>query len=229
MEGCDPVNNIKNIKEEIDTILARAECEDNDIEIIAVSKMVGQERIRVLLEAGHRHFGENKLQEAVKKWPELLKQYPNINLHFIGPLQTKKVEDVVTFFQYIHSLDRPKLARVLADEIQKQARHPALFIQVNTGEEPQKSGVLPHELQKFITLCSKEYHLKISGLMCLPPKEDMPAPHFAFLEKCARDNGLECLSMGMSHDFRMAIPFGATHIRLGAAIFGAQSVKSVEL
>jgi hypothetical protein len=188
--------------------------------LIAVSKTHGADRIRPVLEAGHRVFGENRVQEAREKWPPLKTLYPDIELHLVGPLQSNKVRDAVELFDAVHSLDRPKLAHVLKAEIERAGRAPTLFIQVNTGEEPQKAGIAPQDAASFIALCRDRLALPVRGLMCIPPADQNPAPHFALLQKIARDNGLSLLSMGMSADFESAIKFGATHLRIGTAIFG---------
>ena len=204
----------------ISKTLSSHEKSAQDVTLIAVSKTFSSELIRPVLEAGHRVFGENRLQEAQQKWPALKADYPDAELHLIGALQSKKTSQAVALFDAIHSLDRPKLAAKLADEIQKQGRHPQLFIQVNTGGEAQKSGIALAELDAFVGVCRKEYGLNIAGLMCLPPIDDVPAPHFALLEKRAAYLNLSCLSMGMSADYEDALAFGATHVRLGTAIFG---------
>lgn len=191
--------------------------------LIAVSKTFGEEAIRPLLLAGQRVFGENRVQEARAKWPALKADYPDIALHLIGPLQSNKAREAVEFFDGIHSLDRPKLAQALADEIARSGRSPALFIQVNTGEEPQKAGVAPKDAAAFISLCRDELKLPVKGLMCIPPFEENPAPHFALLRKLAQENDLPLLSMGMSSDFETAIRFGATHVRVGTALFGERA------
>lgn len=178
------------------------------------------ERIRPLLEAGHRVFGESRVQEARAKWPELRSIYPGIELHLIGPLQANKVREAVKVFDAIHSLDRPKLAEALKSEMTRSSRPPVLFIQVNTGEEPQKAGIAPRDASALISYCRDELALPVQGLMCIPPADEPPAPHFALLQKLAAENGLPLLSMGMSDDFETAIKFGATHIRVGSALFG---------
>jgi hypothetical protein len=188
--------------------------------LIAVSKTHGADQIRPLLEAGHRVFGENRVQEAQGKWPALKAQYPNIELHLIGPLQTNKVRDAVELFDAIHTLDRPRLADALRAEIARSGRMPTLFAQVNTGEEPQKAGVAPKDAPALIVAARD---LPLKGLMCIPPVDVEPAPHFALLSKIAKENGLPLLSMGMSADFEMAIKFGATHVRVGSALFGART------
>ena len=190
--------------------------------LIAVSKTHGMEVIRPVLDAGQRIFGENRVQEAKAKWPPLRAEFPDLELHLIGPLQSNKVREAVALFDVIHSLDRPKLAHALKQEMVREARAPKLFIQVNTGEEPQKAGIAPKDTPDFIALCRDELALPVIGLMCIPPADEAPAPHFALLAKLARENGLTALSMGMSADFEIAIRFGATHVRVGSAIFGAR-------
>ncbi|WP_299869230.1 YggS family pyridoxal phosphate-dependent enzyme [uncultured Hoeflea sp.] len=190
--------------------------------LIAVSKTKPAEEIRQAIAAGQRVFGENRVQEAQSKWPELKAQTPDIELHLIGPLQSNKTADAVALFDVIQTVDREKIAREIAREIAKQGRTPGLFIQVNTGSEPQKAGIEPEAAAQFIDLCRNELGLSIRGLMCIPPFEDNPGPHFALLRKIAKAAGLEELSMGMSDDFETAIAFGATHVRVGSAIFGAR-------
>lgn len=198
---------------------------EQDITLIAVSKTFGADQIRPILEAGQKVFGENRVQEAKAKWPVLKASNPETRLHLIGPLQTNKAADAVSLFDTIHTVDRPKLARILAAEMRKQNRMLELFIQVNTGEEPQKAGVLPAEADAFIRFCKAELVLPIIGLMCLPPMEEEPAMHFALLAKIAKRNDLFKLSMGMSADLEKAIAFGATHVRVGSAIFGERTNK----
>lgn len=193
-----------------------------DVTLIAVSKTFGAADIIPVLEAGQRIFGENRVQEAKGKWPELRETYPDIELHLIGPLQSNKVRDAVALFDAIHTVDRPKIARAIADEIAGSRRKPQLFIQVNIGEEPQKSGVSPQDLPEFLRQCQDEFGLSIEGLMCIPPFEDEPGKHFALLAELAGQLGLTKLSMGMSADYEMAIRHGATHIRVGSAIFGSR-------
>ena len=187
--------------------------------LVAVTKTHGPERILPALEAGHRVFGENRVQEAARKWPELRARFPNLTLHLIGPLQTNKVKEAVQLFDAIETVDRPKLAHALAEEIERSGRAPTLFVQVNTGEEPQKAGVAPADAPQLIALC-RELELPVKGLMCIPPFDKPPAPHFALLREIAKAEGLALLSMGMSADFEIAIRFGATHVRVGTAIFG---------
>jgi pyridoxal phosphate enzyme (YggS family) len=192
------------------------------IHLVAVSKTVDETGIRAALAAGQRRFGENRVQEALGKFPALKTDYPDLELHLIGPLQTNKVKEAMALADVIETLDRIKLADALAAERDKGVKCPRLFIQVNTGEEPQKAGVLPGELDALVAH-ARALDLPLDGLMCIPPVEDDAAPHFAFLLKRARDLGLAHLSMGMSGDFELAIKFGATHVRVGSAIFGARS------
>lgn len=193
-------------------------------ELVAVSKRQPDDRIDAALAAGVRIFGENRVQEAQERWGERRAHYPDLKLRLIGPLQSKKSEDAVALFDTIDVLDREKLCRTLADAIQKLGRSPELLVQVNTGEEPQKSGVIPAELDKFLTQTCPEYDLSPVGLMCIPPAEEPPGPHFALLAKLAARYDLKQLSMGMSGDFETAILFGATHIRVGSALFGDRDV-----
>lgn len=192
------------------------------VNLIAVSKTFGQEHIRPVLDAGHRLFGENRVQEAKAKWPELRERYPETELHLIGPLQSNKTREAVALFDAIHTVDRPKIARAIAEEQARQQKRLKLFIEVNTGEEPQKAGILPRDAAGFVAHCRDELALEIAGLMCIPPLEEEPAVHFAFLAKLARDLALPELSMGMSGDFETAIGFGATYVRVGSAIFGSR-------
>jgi hypothetical protein len=168
-------------------------------------------------------FGENRVQEAKTKWPPLIERHAGIELHLIGPLQSNKAKEAVALFDAIHSVDRASLCEALAKEIGKQRRQPVLFVEINTGAEPQKAGVLPEDADAFLAACHDKYGLKISGLMCIPPLNEAPGPHFALTVKIARRNGLKLLSMGMSADFATAIALGATHVRVGSAIFGARN------
>lgn len=195
---------------------------EGGVTLIAVSKTFDAPEIEPALKTGHRVFGENRVQEAQGKWPGLREAYPGVELHLIGPLQSNKAADAVALFDVIHTVDRPKIAAALAKEIAAQGRSPKLFVQVNTGEEEQKAGVAPGEVDAFLTACRDEHGLAIEGLMCIPPFDEPPAPHFALLQKLARRNGLCGLSMGMSADFADAVPFGATHVRVGSAIFGTR-------
>jgi pyridoxal phosphate enzyme (YggS family) len=196
--------------------------EPKDVVLVAVSKTMPDEAILPALEAGQRIFGENYVQEAKAKWPALRERFPDVELHMIGPLQSNKARDAVALFDAIHTLDRESLAKELAREIGRAGRAPKLFVQVNTGEEPQKGGIAPGEADAFIARCRAEHGLVIAGLMCIPPAEEPPSPHFALLAKIAARNGLKGLSMGMSADYEAAIQLGATHVRVGSAIFGAR-------
>ena len=192
---------------------------------VAVSKAQPLARVRAALEAGHRTFGENRVQEAKEKWPPLKVAFADLELHLVGPLQTNKVGDAVALFDAIETVDRPKLARALAAEMTRTGRRLTCYVQVNTGEEPQKSGVLPGDADAFIAACREEYGLPVAGLMCLPPMDEEPALHFALLAEIARRHGLPLLSMGMSADFETAVRFGATHVRIGTEIFGARPAR----
>lgn len=210
------------VKARIEAAARAAKRQASDITLIAVSKTFPAKDIAPLLFAGHKDFGENRVQEGKAKWPDLKAQYPDCRLHLIGPLQSNKAAEAVRLFDSIHTIDRPKLARVVAEEMRKQQRQVELFVQVNTGEEAQKSGVLPAEADGFIRACREDLGLGIDGLMCLPPIDEEPSLHFALLAKIATRNGLSKLSMGMSGDLEKAIAFGATHVRVGTAIFGAR-------
>lgn len=190
--------------------------------LIAVSKVQPNQRVHQVLQTGHRLFGENKVQEAQGKWPEFRAEFGPVDVHLIGPLQTNKVKAAVELFDAIHAIDREKLARKIASELQAQGKSPELFIQVNTGEEPQKAGVIPAEADAFIADC-RAMDLPITGLMVIPPVDEEPSLHFALLRKIAQRNGLSGLSMGMSSDFERAVALGATHVRVGSAIFGERS------
>ena len=192
----------------------------DDVTLIAVSKTFPPEAVTPVLEAGQRHFGENRVQEAAAKWPALKDRFPDVTLHLIGPLQTNKVKQAVALFDVIHSVDREKLAAQLAKEMERQGRRRPVFVQVNTGEEPQKAGVAPADADAFIRACRDDHGLDVIGLMCIPPVGENPAPHFALLDKIAARNGLSQLSMGMSADYEAAVTLGATHVRVGSAIFG---------
>jgi pyridoxal phosphate enzyme (YggS family) len=196
------------------------------VTLVAVSKTFAAAAIAPVIAAGQRVFGENRVQEAKAKWPPLLDRHGGLELHLVGALQSNKAKDAVALFDAIHSVDRASLAEALGKEIAKQAHRPLLFIEVNTGAEAQKAGVLPQETDAFLAACRDRYGLTISGLMCIPPQNDAPAPHFALTAKIARRNGLSLLSMGMSADYPTAIAFGATHVRVGTAIFGARIAKS---
>ncbi len=211
---------LKTVQAKINKAMQLANRDDGDANLVAVSKNHGAEKVEEALKAGHRVFGENRVQEAGQKWPDLKKQYEGVELHLIGSLQTNKAKDAVALFDVIETIDRPKLARSLAKEMKAQGKSPKLFIQVNTGEEEQKAGVLPSELADLLSLCTDELGLKIEGLMCIPPVGEVSALHFALLTKLAKKQGLSKLSMGMSRDFEAAIKLGAHYVRVGTAIFG---------
>jgi pyridoxal phosphate enzyme (YggS family) len=194
----------------------------SDVTLVAVTKTHGADRVRELLAAGQRVFGENRVQEAEEKYPALKAEYPDLELHLIGPLQTNKAREAVALFDVIESVDRERLAAILAKEMAHQVRRPACFIQVNTGEEPQKAGILPSQLDAFVAACRDTHKLPIVGLMCIPPVDEEPALHFALLAKMAARNGLGRISMGMSADYEIAVRLGATHVRVGSALFGAR-------
>ena len=194
----------------------------SSVRLIAVSKTFDARAILPTLEAGHRRFGENRVQEAKGKWPALRQQFPDLELHLIGPLQSNKAREAVELFDVIHSIDRPKIAKAVADEMARLGKRLELFVQVNTGEESQKAGVLPRDAAQFVAYCRDELKLAIAGLMCIPPQDEEAGVHFAFLSQLASDLGLTGLSMGMSADFETAIAFGATHMRVGSEIFGAR-------
>ena len=193
-----------------------------DVTLVAVSKVQPPERIEAMLAAGHKVFGENRVQEAQSRWPALRERYADVELHLIGPLQTNKVRQAADLFDVIGAVDRPKLARKLAEAFAETGRALPCYIQVNTGEEPQKAGVAPADADAFIAECRDTHHLPVAGLMCIPPAGEEPALHFALLQKIAARNGLSGLSMGMSDDFETAIAFGATAVRVGSALFGAR-------
>ena len=190
------------------------------VALVAVSKTQSAERVTAALAAGQRVFGENRVQEAVAKWPALKQAWPQVELHLIGPLQTNKAREAVALFDVIETVDRPKLAQALAAEMTRSGRRPSCYVQVNTGEEPQKAGVLPAAADDFIRLCRADMNLPIVGLMCIPPADEEPSLHFALLAEIGRRHGIDILSMGMSADYEIAIKLGATHVRVGTAIFG---------
>jgi pyridoxal phosphate enzyme (YggS family) len=215
-------NALAAVEQDIARACNHARRERAGVTLIAVSKTFDAEAILPVIAAGQRAFGENRVQEAKAKWPVLKSAHPGLALHLIGPLQSNKAKEAVALFDAIHSVDRPSICEALAREIDRQQRTPQLFVQLNTGEEPQKAGIPPAEADAFIAACRDKYGLQISGLMCIPPMDDAPAPHFALTAKIAARNGLKNLSMGMSADFAIAIQFGATHVRVGSAIFGAR-------
>lgn len=212
---------IQEIQKRINQAAINAGRDADDISLIAVSKVQPNARVQAVLETGHKTFGENRVQEALGKWPDFQHTFGHLDLHLIGPLQTNKARQAVELFGTIHSVDRPKLAATLARLAQERGASPDIFIQVNTGEEPQKAGILPSDTDVFVAEC-RALDLPVKGLMCIPPVEEEASLHFALLAKMAERNGLSGLSMGMSDDFENAIEFGATHIRVGSAIFGAR-------
>ncbi len=216
----DPAANLKAIEARLTA--ASAESGRSRAKVLIVTKTQPAERILPLLEAGWRRFGENRVQEAMSKWPALRARYPSAELHLVGPLQTNKARDALALFDVIQSLDRERLAQILAGEIAKQGKRVRLYVQVNTGEEPQKAGVAPAAADAFIARCRDEWGLPIEGLMCIPPEGEAPAPHFALLAKIGRRNGLAHLSMGMSGDYLIAASLGATLVRIGSGVFGAR-------
>jgi pyridoxal phosphate enzyme (YggS family) len=214
---------LASVRADISRACVDARRDPAEVTLVAVSKTFGAAAIAPVLAAGQRVFGENRVQEAAAKWPALKADYPATELHLVGPLQSNKAKEAVALFDAIHSVDRPSLCEALAREIARQGRAPLLFAEINTGGEPQKSGVLPQEADAFLERCRSTYGLPIAGLMCLPPLGEPPAPHFALTAKIAARNGLRHLSMGMSADFGLAIAFGATHVRVGTAIFGERA------
>ena len=215
-------NPLAQVEADIARACADASRERASVTLIAVSKTFDVDAIAPVIAAGQRVFGENRVQEAKAKWPALMAAHPGLKLHLIGPLQSNKAKEAVALFDAIHSVDRPSVCEALAKEIERQQRRPELFVQLNTGEEPQKAGIAPHDADAFIARCRDHYGLTISGLMCIPPLDEAPAPHFALTAKIAARNGMKHLSMGMSADFATAIRLGATHVRVGSAIFGAR-------
>ncbi|MET0904892.1 MAG: YggS family pyridoxal phosphate-dependent enzyme [Tardiphaga sp.] len=211
---------LASVEAEIRRACKEAHRERTSINLIAVSKTFAAAEIQPVIDAGQRLFGENRVQEAKGKWPALIAAQPAIALHLIGPLQSNKAREAVALFDAIHSVDRPSLCDALAKEIAAQGKSPQLFVQINTGEEPQKAGIAPAEADDFLARCRDHWGLQIAGLMCIPPADEAPAPHFALTAKIAARNALTQLSMGMSADFATAIQFGATHVRVGSAIFG---------
>ena len=222
----DIVTNLNTVKAAIANAEKEARRTKGSVTLVAVSKTFDADAIRPTLDAGQRVFGENRVQEAQAKWPELREHYSGIELHLIGPLQSNKAADAVALFDVIETVDREKIAAALADEITKQGKSPKLYVQVNTGLEEQKAGIAPKDAVAFVARCRDEHGLAIEGLMCIPPADENPGPHFALLEKLAREAGVEKLSMGMSGDYETAIGFGATSVRVGSAIFGGRSNTS---
>jgi pyridoxal phosphate enzyme (YggS family) len=218
----DAVERLATVRSKIAAAESEAARKPGSVTLVAVSKTFYAPAIRPVLAAGQRLFGENRVQEAQAKWPALKAEYPDTELHLIGPLQSNKAKEAVALFDVIESVDREKIAAALAAEIRKQGKAPRLFIQVNTGSEPQKAGIEPRDAVAFVGRCRDVHGLAVEGLMCIPPLEENPGPHFALLEKLARESHLENLSMGMSGDYELAIAFGATHVRVGSAIFGSR-------
>lgn len=212
--------NLERVKAAIAAAAAAAGRSASEVTLVAVAKVQPIERVRAALEAGHTVFGENRVQEAEEKWPALKAAFPSARLHLIGPLQRNKLKRAVALFDVIESVDRPELARALAREFNETGKRPECFIQVNTGEEPQKAGVMPRDADAFIAECRDALKLPVQGLMCIPPAEEEPSLHFALLREIAKRNGLAELSMGMSGDFEIAVRFGATFVRVGTAVFG---------
>jgi pyridoxal phosphate enzyme (YggS family) len=210
------------VRKQIERACAESGRDPAGVTLVAVAKTFGPDAIEPVIAAGQRVFGENRVQEAKAKWPALTAAHPGIELHMIGPLQSNKVREAVALFDAIHSVDRPSLCEALAKELARTARRPLLLVEINTGAEPQKAGVLPQDADAFLMRCRDQHGLVISGLMCIPPHDEAPAPHFALTAKIARRNGLKLLSMGMSADFAVAIAMGATHVRVGTAIFGGR-------
>jgi PLP dependent protein len=218
----EPTSGITAVRQAIAAACRDAGRDPADVTLVAVSKTFGTDAIAPVIGAGQRVFGENRVQEAKAKWPPLIAAHGGLELHLVGSLQSNKAKEAVALFDAIHAVDRPSLAEALAKEIIRQGRRPLLFAEVNTGAEPQKAGVLPQDADGFLAACRDRYGLVISGLMCIPPADEAPAPHFALTAQIAGRNGLKLLSMGMSADFPTAIAFGATHVRVGTAIFGAR-------
>lgn len=215
----DIAANLAAINDRLDRALKEAGRKGRPV-VVGVSKTQGENKIRAAIAAGVKVFGENRIQEAMAKWPAVRADHPGVELRLIGPLQSNKAAEAVAFFDVIETVDRPKIARAIADEMARQGKRPRLLVQVNTGAEPQKAGVGPHETDALIAACRGEFGLCVEGLMCIPPADDPPAPHFALLAKIAARNGLGVLSMGMSGDFDIAAQLGATHVRIGTALFG---------
>jgi pyridoxal phosphate enzyme (YggS family) len=213
---------LREVRAEIEKACRGAGREPGTVTLVAISKTFGAQAILPVIGAGQRVFGENRVQEANAKWPELREQFPDIELHLVGPLQSNKAKEAVALFDAIHAVDRASLCEALAKEIARQGKAPLLFAQVNTGAEPQKAGVPPEETDSFVARCREVHGLAIAGLMCIPPVDEPPAPHFALLTTLAKRLGLAELSMGMSEDFETAIALGATMVRIGSAIFGAR-------
>ena len=222
MESTNRPNTILGVREEIARACREAKRDLASVTLVAVSKTFGADAIEPVIASGQHVFGENRVQEAKAKWPALIARHRGLELHLVGALQSNKVKEAVALFDAIHSVDRASVAEALGKEIVKQGRRPLLFVEINTGSEPQKAGIPVQEADAFLAACRDRYGLAISGLMCIPPQNDAPAPHFALTAKIAHRNSLELLSMGMSADYPTAIAFGATHVRIGTAIFGTR-------
>lgn len=218
----DVVQRLRQVRRRIAEAEQEALRETGDVILVAVSKTFSADEIRPVIEAGQRVFGENRVQEAISKWPALKSEFPDLELHLIGPLQSNKAKEAVALFDVIETVDREKIAAALAAEMKKQNRAPKLYVQVNTGSEPQKAGIEPREAVAFVARCRDAHGLAIEGLMCIPPADENPGPHFALLERLAQEAGVERLSMGMSGDYELAVRFGATSVRVGSAIFGSR-------
>jgi hypothetical protein len=223
METVDRTTGLEAVRSQVAQACRDANRDPATVTLVAISKTFAAEAIEPVIVGGQQIFGENRVQEAKAKWPPLTARYSGIELHLVGSLQSNKAKEAVTLFDAIHSVDRTGLAEALAKEISRQNRQPLLFVEINTGAEPQKAGVLPQDADAFLAACRDRYGLSISGLMCIPPHDEAPAPHFALTAKIAKRNRLTLLSMGMSADFPTAIAFGATHVRVGTAIFGGRS------
>lgn len=215
-----PAERLADVRARIATAAREAGRDPSEVRLVAVSKTFGSEAIIPVIEAGHRIFGENRVQEAQRKWPALKQRWPDVELHLIGPLQSNKARDAVELFDVIQTIDRPKIAAAVSREMSEVGRSPRLLVQINTGEEPNKAGIAPTEAVDFTRYCQDELGLQVEGLMCIPPIDEEPAIHFAFLAKLADECGLSLLSMGMSADYETAVEFGATWVRVGSAIFG---------
>jgi pyridoxal phosphate enzyme (YggS family) len=222
MESTKP-DGLPGVREEIARACREAGRDPAGVTLVAVSKTFAADAIEPVIGEGQLVFGENRVQEAKAKWPPLMTRHQGLELHLVGALQSNKAKDAVALFDAIHSVDRASLAEALGKEIVKQGRRPLLFVEINTGAEAQKAGVVPQDADAFLAACRDRYGLAISGLMCIPPQDEPPAPHFALTRKIAHRNGLSLLSMGMSADYPTAIAFGATHVRIGTAIFGARA------
>jgi PLP dependent protein len=225
METIDRTTGLEAVRSRVAQACHDANRDPATVTLVAISKTFAPEAIEPVIAGGQRIFGENRVQEAKAKWPELMAHQAGLELHLVGSLQSNKAKEAVALFDAIHSVDRSSLAEALAKEITRQNRQPLLFVEINTGAEPQKAGVLPQDADAFLATCRDRYSLGIAGLMCIPPHDEAPAPHFALTAKIAKRNGLKLLSMGMSADFPSAIAFGATHVRVGTAIFGGRTSR----